>query len=421
MMNFEMTCLDRFTSVIGRVVIIIITSMISIHCYAQINYEKGYFINSSDETINCLIENKGWKNNPKKFKYKLTENSETKITSILDVKEFGVQSGLKYIRRSVLIDNSTDNLNKLGNFKTPSFVKQQMFLKVLVEGNANLYQYTDSKLNRFFYSTRTMEINQLVFKRYRNSNKTVQENNQYRQQLTNLNNCKTIEGRYIKNIRYSKSSLVKFFISYNECNRVTPIIYREKQKENRFNFSIRPRLNYSSLSIFKSRGSFKNTDFGGKFGFGMGVEVEYILPHNKNKWSIIFEPTYQNFNSEKTNEIIDGLGAKSIADVKYTSIETSIGARYYFFLSENSKLFINANYVLDFAINSTIEFERTDNQSFSPEDINSSPGFSFGVGYKINGVSVEFKYFMIREILNVGSRWESDYRTLSFIVGYSIF
>jgi hypothetical protein len=62
------------------------------------------------------------------------------------------------------------------------------------------------------------------------------------------------------------------------------------------------------------------------------------------------EPTYHYFKSE-TEIPIDKV------KVNYTSIEIPIGVRHYFFLNENSKVFINGSFIVDISFNSIIEFE----------------------------------------------------------------
>ena len=68
-----------------------------------------------------------------------------------------------------------------------------------------------------------------------------------------------------------------------------------------------------------------------------GVETEFILAFNKNKWGVTIEPTYQYYKSEKKPSDVE-------AKLNYTSVEIPIGIRHYFYLSEKSKIFINASY-----------------------------------------------------------------------------
>jgi hypothetical protein len=87
---------------------LIISTILNIHCFGQIVYEKGYYIDNSNQKIECFIKNLDWNNNPTKFMYKLTENGEKNTLDIKLVKEFGIGDGLKYVRKKVQIDTEND-------------------------------------------------------------------------------------------------------------------------------------------------------------------------------------------------------------------------------------------------------------------------------------------------------------------------
>lgn len=388
----------------------LLITVLSFNCYSQISFEKGYYIDNSNQKTNCLIKNIDWKNNPTEFEYKLSENSESKKASIKLIKEFGIDNVSKYIRSNVNIDRSSEKFNQLSNHRKPIFKEEELFLKVLVEGKANLYLFEDGNLIRYFYNTEDTVIEQLVFKSYKTSNYKIGKNNSFKNQLWNNLKCPDFKISKVENLDYQKNDLINFFVEYNECNGEKSIIYEKKQKKDLFNLSVRPGFNSSSLSIQNSVSSSRDTDFDNEFGFRFGIEVEFIMPFNANKWSLIIEPTYQYFKSEKEirNQTV-------IAD--YKSIEIPVGIRHCFFLSENSKIFINGSYILDLSSNSIIDFS-----SEVDLEINTGNNLAFGMGYKYNDkYSLELRYQTSREILSDYIAWSSDYNTLSVIFGYSLF
>jgi hypothetical protein len=125
---------------------------ISISTSAQITFEKGYYIDNSGQKIECLIKNMDWRTNPTDFKYKGSESDKSREASLEDVQEFGVYNVSKYIRSKVKIDRSPNQLDKLANGKDPIFEEEILFLKVLLEGKANLYLYQESDHFLFFYT-----------------------------------------------------------------------------------------------------------------------------------------------------------------------------------------------------------------------------------------------------------------------------
>ena len=77
----------------------------------------------------------------------------------------------------------------------------------------------------------------------------VSVNSLFKEQLRKDLYCPAIEMKTFKYLDYNKSSLVKLFIEYNNCNNVGSINYERKIKRDLFNLSLRPRFNNSSLSI----------------------------------------------------------------------------------------------------------------------------------------------------------------------------
>ena len=404
-----------------RILFLLIT-ILTLNCYSQISFERGYYIDNTNQKINCLIKNIDWRNNPTEFEYKLSENSESKKATIKTIKEFGIDNISKYVRSTVNIDRSSESTNKLSDNKNPIFKEEELFLKVLVEGKATLYQYVDSNLNRFFYNKENSNIEQLIFKSFKTAENNIGKNNRFRRQLFVDLKCPNFKRSKIENVKYKKNSLVRFFTEYSKCHNNELINFEPEQKRDLFNLTIRPRINSSSLTIQSSASNSRNTDFENKIGFGFGLEAEFILPFNKKKWTIAIEPTYQNFKSEKTSNVTNVSGGVLIAEVNYSSIEIPVSLRHYFFLNNNSKIFINASYIFDLSSKSSIEFTRNDGSNLNSLDIKTRPNLSFGIGYKQNDkYSLEMRYQIGREVLSDYIYWSSEYKTLSIIFGYSLF
>lgn len=391
-----------------RLLLFLAITALGFNCYSQIEFEKGYFIDNNDQRVECLIKNLDWKSNPTVFEYRLSENSEIKNTNISRIIEFGIGNVSKFIKDTVQIDRSGKDLSQISKEKSPVFREEVLFLKVLVEGNANLYQYVDEGLLRFFFKMKDTEITQLVYKPYMVNPFQKAENTQFRQQLyREMNGLQNAES-IIENIDYETSELVRLFVRYNEWGNSGYSNFEEKENEKRdpFNMSIRPGIKTTSLSIQNLIAPTRDADFGTKAGISFGIEGEFILPFNKNKWAVILEPTYQYFKSELTTEVY----------VDYKSVELPVGLRYYLFLNNNSKIFINGSMVLDFPINSVIKPENGD------FEIKSKINMAFGLGYKFRErYSLELRYHTPREVLNGYASWWSDYNSLSVIFGYSIF
>jgi len=392
----------------------------SINGFAQINFEKGNFINNQGEQINCLIKNLDWKNNPTEFEYKLTENSETKTLTIKSVSEFVITSVSKYVRANVEMDRSSSDLDNISLKKGADFKEEELFLKVLVEGDKSLYQYTENRLNRYFYNSDAMNIVQLVYKIYEvttsNESKYFGKNETFKQQLFNNVNCENKSINKYEAVLYKQKSLTKIFLSHNECNGNSVETEREETERDEFNLRIRPGLNLSSLSIQNHGGTVnKDADFGNQTNFRFGIEAEYVLPFNRNKWSIFIEPTYQYFKGE-VNGIYYSTVRTEDFTVDYKSIELPIGVRHKFFIGDKLNVFLNTAFVIDIEVGSKVIRSIADDL-----DVETRNNIVFGIGAEFRDkFSLELRIGSSRELLQY-AYWESEYNTTSLIFGYKLF
>lgn len=388
------------------ILFLIVGISFSIDCNSQISYVKGYYINNSNQKIDCLIKNIDWESNPVEFDYKFTQQTEKKTLTIESVKEFGIYNVSKYMRFDVNIDRSSNIQDLLSNDKNPIFKTEKLFLKVLIEGEASLFIYKDESLTRYFYQTNHLDLNQLIFKEYKTLENKIGTNNQFRRQLYNNLKCSDISMNDLKHIDYNKKSLLNIFTKYYSCKNSGFVNFEEKVKSDLFNLNIRPGLNSSSLFINNDVSS-RRTDYGNKLAFRIGLEFEFIMKFNKNKWAVIIEPTYQFFKAE--DKAITNL---SNTNVDYKSLELPIGVRHYLFLNNNSKIFINGSFIYDIVLNSKVR----------NLDASSSVNLAMGLGYNYNQkYSIEFRYHTNRDILKDYVAWNSDFKTISLIFGYTIF
>ncbi|RIH62758.1 porin family protein [Mariniphaga sediminis] len=390
----------------NKQLLVFLITLLSYNGYSQISFEKGYYVNNDDQKIDCIIKNIDWEDNPTQFVYKLSEYDEQKTLTIDSVKEFGINNISKYIRHKVKIDRSSNDINDLSNDRNPAFMEETHFLKVLIEGKINLYSYKEGNPIRYFFNKGNSGIEQLVYKEYTTSENKVGVNAQFKQQLWLLLRCPCISVSDIEQINYRRKELVSLFKTFHECSHSECISFEKRQNKNSFNISIRPGLNRSSLSISNSN----NTDFGAELGFRFGVEAEYVLPFNKNKWGVLIEPTYQYFKSEKI------VSYRNVS-VDYKSIELPIGIRHYFFLNDNSKVFVNGSFILEYSGKSKIDYVNS-----IILEIKTGINFAFGLGYKYNNrYSVELRYLTDKDFFRNYMYLKNDYKTLSVVFGYTLF
>lgn len=403
-----------------KILILPILLIILSNSYSQITFEKGYFIDEAGQKFECLIKNIDWSKNPTGFQYKLTADGETKNATLETIKEFRVDGASKYIKAMVKIDQSPSDLSNLSIERNPIFIEKLLFLKVIIEGNATLYSYEEGTLTRFFYSTPGKEINQLVYKMYRNDG-NVLNNYSYRQQLFQNLSCSGLDEADFNKLRYYYQDLKRIFIKYNKCDDPNYVHDPALKRKGAFNFSLRPGVSLVDLKMANPFSDYLYTEMDNKPSFRFGAEVEYILAFNKNKWAILIEPTYQYFSAEKLTDTMNPSYGVITTSVEYQSIEVPVGVRYSIFLNKDSKIFLNALGVFDFSFNSSVKFKRGNGSDLdSPLKIKAGVNPAVGLGYKIkNKYGIEIRYQINRNILYKYLLWEGKYNAAAIIAAYT--
>lgn len=399
----------------------ILLVLVCFSSFAQVTFEKGYYINNTNQKVECLIRNLDWGDNPTSFQYKLSENSELKTITIKEVKEFSVSNFSKYQRATVNIDRSSDNTNDLDSNRNVKFSEEELFLRVLVEGDATLYNYQDGNLTRFFFKKETSEIKQLIYKRYFVTPTKVGKNNQYQQQLWNTLKCQKLSIKDIERLDYKASKLIVFFIKYNKCVDSGFVDIEKKFRKESLSLSLRPGVGLSSLDI-TSRGTFFTRNFTSDnlTAYRFAIEGELVIGSNNGKWAVLFELAYESFKTKQEASIVSSIGGVVVPttlrmiEIDYTSVEFPVGLRHYLFLNDSSKLFVNGVFSLSVGGNLSID-------DFI--ELKKAHSFKFGVGYKYKDTySLEFRYGANKNIgRNTDRGWSYQNNMLSIIFGYKIF
>lgn len=392
---------------------------LSVFSFSQIKFEKGYFLTNEEQRVEALIKNVDWKNNPTTFTYKLHEGDDVKTGNVNTIRQFEIYGQSKYISAAVNIDRSTNSLANMSLSREPEYKLEKLFLKQIVTGAASLYSYADGNINRFFFQVKEGAIEQLVSKPFKLDEQTMGYNNDYKNQLRKKLLCEKINSREIENTAYQSRPLENLFLKYNQCNNPDYVELKEKTSYGKINLNIRPRLNFINVQI--NSGNSYYEDYGTKASFGAGIEAEYILPFNKDKWAIIIEPTYQNFQAEIETEPFPSLGKRK-HEITYQSIQLPFGIRHYLFLNDHSRTFLNAQYVLDIPIKGKQETNLNSGVLYRSLDLTAKPNFTFGVGYNyLQKYGVEFRYFTKNEITTTYLNIPSEMNTISVILSYTFF
>jgi hypothetical protein len=401
--------------------------IISVYCgalFAQTKYQKGYFIDNNNNRTECLIKNVDGLNNPTKFSYKISEEAETKSAEMPAVKEFGIYEIFKFIRANVNIDLSEYDgysLSALSYNKDPEWQQKQLFLKVLLEGKASLYYYENQGTIRFFYATNNNNsIRELVYKKYLNSNDQIATNTAYRAQLLRDVLCSNADANTLQNLEYQINPMEAYFKHYNECVNGSFAQYDKKKNNGHFNFGVFAGVDAAAAHVYyyDAVSSVYDAHFNlsRKISPTFGIYIGYTLPWNNNKWQVLLEPVFHSFN-QTGNATYSALDSPRVTklSVDYSAIDFPLGVRYYMFLNDDSKFFVNAfiNMGANLILNKIIQ---TDLYNMYAHSFGIIP--AAGIGYSYKQFSFEGRYYFNQDLLY--SLWNTQYNRFSLMVGYRI-
>lgn len=388
---------------------------------AQINFQPGFVITESGRQP-ALIKNVGWLSNPTQIEYKDSENGPVKIGNVQTVKGFEITNGVEYISSDVLIDRSPADLNNLSSSSKPNFTEETIFLKKIVSGNANLFEYQDGNLKRFFYNTNGSAVEQLIYKGYivndGSSASKIGYNNEYRNQLIKSLDCGTTLNEN-RNVRYNSSSLKKVFEDYNACKNSGSKVEIVNSTQKNWHLNVRPGVQFSKYSLKDKTYPQKDYDFKTKPVLRAGIEVEAVLPFYQRKLTVFAEPTFLKYEDEGIRTIdyqFTGTVQERIK-VKYAAVQIPVGLRYYSFLGERSKLFYDAAFTIT-ALNNSSSLEIENWKKF---DLQPLPHLALGIGYNYGDrYSAQVRYHSKHETIKAVSNLFGKFSGVSFILGYNI-
>ncbi|WP_136667588.1 hypothetical protein [Flavobacterium sp. H122] len=353
--------------------------------YAQIRFEKGYFIDNNGVKTECYIKNKPFSDNPKYFKYKLNpDEKELKEIDITNIKELGIDNTIKYVKKEVKYDISSQSLNELTEKRDPIWENKTLLLSVLIEGDATLYEYLDKNLPKYFYELGDTPIEQLVYKRYYNNNiannpnnSTIAINNDFQKQLFEKLNYQNAQPSFFLEIKYNKKSLSDYFKAYNLHKNNTVIQYNGNIHASSMNFKLQSGIMKHNLRDNSSQN--QTVAYSEKNPFlTLGAEIEYLF--FRNKWATFLNTNFQKFNYKVTttdhyspNPLFDRVYT---ADVDINYLAVYFGAKHYMYINKNSSLYIGLSILLTEKHNTKIKGE-TDNHEYSIPIKNLILGYSY--------------------------------------------
>ncbi len=381
--------------------------------FGQIDFEKGYIIGQDGVRIECLIKNNEWANSPVTIKYRLPDSQEVKEGNATTIKEFGITNdyvSLKYIGATVQIDRSLDATKDIATGSEPMWKTETLFLKELVGGKAVLYGYENGALNAFFYAVDGAAPKQLIYKEYwtKAAESRMMYNKAFLGQLWADVKCPTTDFAGVQRLRYVKKDLEKYFRTYNQCMGVPEAeVAQMKKKRQWLHLYALGGLTYGKLSSTGGWAGYQ-VSFNNMKGYRFGGGVEFVLPFNQGRWSLLFEPAY-----DYASASVVASPEKQIyyggATAKRKMLELPIGVRHYLVKEKQLNVYLSAYYMMLFwKSGSYVSYYMSSGYPILKRDLDPYMGLAVGGGVSFYRFGAELRY-----TFNSNSGWPSVYNGLA--------
>lgn len=397
-----------------RKTLLIFVFLNTLICFAQSNkiqfeYNKQIVSGKLKTSLNNLQEYIVVKNDK-------NEELNFNIAQLKDI----VINGESFVAAKVLNDGTlTRNITFLDHLSEPNYNENWLLLKVLVNGDYKLYQYSSSIFSQFYYKdNNTNEIKPLVYKEYIIGS-SVKKNNHFRSQLRKDVPLYFYKFKDYEKLEYKYDDLRKYFNKlngYEESEGIEKMNVKLSVFGGFFN-NFQDQLYLSPAAINSLY--LKDYDFEKNTVPLLGISGEIFI--NKEETQAFFIEA--GFTQYKTDYYLDYYSAelsKINFEFQTSIILFNLGYKQYFNLSANSQLYASGSFATNFFFTSKNEvrydFENYYNQVLKRDKNFSNVGGRVALGYKFK------KHYFIEADYHFGFSMYYEggsYNMTSFKLGYS--
>lgn len=387
----------------------LVVLFLSIICHAQ-DY-NGYYITENNEIVKGYFKDSDFTDYAS-LQFKRSANEVYTKINISNIKEIGIADQFKFEKHSVKMDDTDFNSNRLNDNKEGNWTEKTVFLNVLVEGDASLYSYTDSKGTRYFFKvdSKNTGLDQLVYRKYKVSSTEVSENPQFRQQLYANLMCSNQNVTNFRKIAYKKNDLIEIVKNFNTCTNAQFKVYsNETGKKTTFNYTVFAGLYQSSFLVEFISG--EETEKATEISYSVGGEVSFTLPSEKFTFFAKAELEKLNVQTKRNFDLSPSTSVTNdyIFDADVLILNLFLGTRYNFLLNDKNKLYIDGalgiskpfgdvEYVF-IVSDASGELQRATQSVSSVSDFY----LQLGLGYEFNKkFGIDFRIDTAKNLYNVG-------------------
>ncbi|CAG5002232.1 hypothetical protein DYBT9275_02845 [Dyadobacter sp. CECT 9275] len=367
---------------------------------AQENFQPGYMISYTGDTLKGFIDYRNWVINPDQIAFKKTPVSEASVHLVEEIKGFSVNNET-YEKATVQHDINPTRTEDLTYSPVPKYEKRTFLLMVLYRGQKSLYFLRDrDKRVSLYIKNEAGEFVLLVRYRYRVEGGNVITSSMYKDQLgAYLNDCQAA-ARKIKLLTYSEISVGKLFKEYyTRCSQLEAVSVTVPEKPG-FEFGVTAGATVTTLK-FRGDTDLDRLKFDPSLRPAAGIYLNVTVPRNNRRLSIYNELILSNYSlaSYSLTPVIGGAQTRTDRTIGMSYIKLTNLLRYQFSAGK-VKFFVNGGISNGLAVSETNK-ERLENITSSGSIVHENKflsrtrkyeqGWVVGVGGRAGKISLELR------------------------------
>jgi hypothetical protein len=235
--------------------VVLITSPILV--FSQKNFDKGYLVTKSNDTLRGFIDYKERKKNPTTFDFRPAMDGKTQTFTSNNCNAYGVDEAESFESHVVDITMGETDIDRLSNVPDLSSRTDTVFLRVLQAGkNVTLYSYVDNVKERFYLKSKNGTPTELIRHVYMQEEgvKRVVNGSQYIRQLLDVmresNPGIAVDQDRLSKLEYNEDALLELVAEINQQK-----LTKSKHRSSRFFVGLalnRSWASYSGMHDFAS-------------------------------------------------------------------------------------------------------------------------------------------------------------------------
>ena len=405
--------------------------------FSQTSFQPGYYVDNESNKISGLIKNEDWSQIPSKILFKKHADDEAVTIEGNQFSGFKVE-GTKHYYRTLKLDSYKLYNSSGDEVDYPSI---ELLARVVIDGQATFLttKVNDELLYVIQIEDQAPQV--LMYKKYILNDGKIRERKGFQKQLFDANPCEQpLDTKLFLDVKYRLNEISNIVTGFNDCLGSASENYNKKRTKGQFNLLVKANVVFNNFQkagfgygegLSSDGSNFAEFPISNQTTFGIGLELEYMLPFNNKRWSIFTNPMYQYLQKDsatRTDGLFYAFSTSNVCTytVDLSYIELPIGVRYFFVQSNNINAFVNVAFGTNIVLSDASNLEFVDADIVVEERIISSSSNSFitiGGGVRINSkFDVYVNYYASKSIASGNSLQQNDLGgSINMGLGYKLF